>query len=150
MLRLTRKPVENGDVYLVNAGRKQRDRRQNENQRTQNHRADRFHDDQILINRTLNGHLRQGHISDFGRIGTCSRLLWCYGVSFGKPASTPDRVRGRVPLAAYFCRPTPLRFVARESQPTSLVRINNLPNTKPRAGCRTGLGEKWRPVQYRP
>jgi hypothetical protein len=53
-------------------------------------------------------------------------------VSFGKPASTPDRVRGRIPLAAYYCRPTLLRFLARESQPTNFVRINNLPNTNPR------------------
>jgi hypothetical protein len=61
------------------------------------------------------------------------RALDSCGVTcfFRKPASTPDRFRGRVPLAAYFCRPTPLRFVARESQTDQFCANQQLAKYKP-------------------
>ena len=57
-LRLAGEPIEDGEIYLLKARRKERDWRQHHNRRGRNCGGDRFHADRVLIDRTLHRRLR--------------------------------------------------------------------------------------------
>jgi hypothetical protein len=121
----------------------------NDNQGARNHCADRFHADQNPDQSDTSWPTPARAHPQFRLHRDVLQILVVLRVSFGNLLPLRIESGAGFPWQHTSADPRHSGSWHANRKPTNFVRINNLPNTNPRAGCRTGLGEKWTPVQYR-